>query len=157
MASRWKHLVVALTLGAALCTSAAAKTLRVAPHSDLKIVDPIWTTALISVHHRYMVDDTLFALDGKLNVRPQMVERHEMSADKLTWTFTLRDGLEWHDGTPVTADDCIASIKRWGARDSMGQKLLSFVAGFSAPDAKTIRMKLQAPDGRGGQTMREAR
>jgi peptide/nickel transport system substrate-binding protein len=147
MASRWKHLVVALTLGAALCTSAAAKTLRVAPHSDLKIVDPIWTTALISVNHGYMVYDTLFALDGKLNVQPQMVERHEMSADRLTWTFTLRDGLEWHDGTPVTADDCIASIKRWGARDSMGQKLLSFVAGFSAPDAKTIRMTLKEPYG----------
>ena len=147
MASRWKHIAVVLTVGAALCTSAAAKTLRVAPHSDLKIVDPIWTTALISVNHGYMVYDTLFALDGKLNVRPQMVERHEMSADKLTWTFTLRDGLEWHDGTPVTADDCIASIKRWGARDSMGQKLLSFVAGFSAPDARTIRMTLKEPYG----------
>jgi len=96
---------------------AGAKTLRVAPHSDLKIVDPIWTTALISVNHGYMVYDTLFALDGKLNPQPQMVERHQMSADTLTWTFTLRDGLEWHDGTPVTAEDCIASLKRWGARD----------------------------------------
>ena len=119
------------------------KTLRVAPHSDLKIVDPIWTTALISVNHGYMVYDTLFALDGKLNPQPQMVERHEMSADKLTWTFTLRDGLEWHDGKPVTAEDCIASIKRWGARDTMGQKLLSYVADFSAPDAKTIRMSAE--------------
>ena len=72
---------------------AEARTLRVAPHSDLKIVDPIWTTALISVNHGYMVYDTLFALDGKLNPQPQMVERHQMSADKLTWTFTLRDGL----------------------------------------------------------------
>ena len=127
--------------------TAGAKTLRVAPHSDLKIVDPIWTTALISVNHGYMVYDTLFALDGKLNPQPQMVERHEMSADKLTWTFTLRDGLEWHDGKPVTAEDCIASIKRWGARDAMGQKLLSYVADFSAPDAKTIRMMLKEPYG----------
>src|SRR4051795_11003403 len=127
MASRWKQLALALTLAAALCTSAAAKTLRVALHSDLKVVDPIWTTALISVNHGYMIYDTLFGLDAKLNPQPQMVDRYATSADRLTWTFTLREGLEWHDGAPVTAEDCIASLKRWGARDTMGQKLLSFV------------------------------
>ena len=146
MACRSLKYVLALALAAAPA-AASAKTLRVAPHSDLKIVDPIWTTALISVNHGYMIYDTLFALDGKLNPQPQMVERHEMSADRLTWTFTLRDGLEWHDGAPVTAEDCIASIRRWGARDAMGQKLLSYVAGFTAPDAKTIRMTLKEPYG----------
>src|ERR1044071_1141851 len=104
---------------------AEPQTLRAALHSDLKIVDPIWTTALISVHHGYMIYDTLFALDQKLAVQPQMIERYETSADKLTWTFTLRDGLEWHDGKPVTAEDCVASIKRWAARDSMGQKMMA--------------------------------
>src|SRR5256714_10152985 len=147
MAARWKHLAVALTLGAALCTSAAAKTLRVSLHSDLKIVDPVWTTALITVNHGYMIYDTLFALDEKLAVKPQMVDRYETSVDKLTWTFALRDGLEWHDGAPVTAEDCIASIKRWGARDAMGQKLMSFVTELAAPDAKTIRMTLKEPYG----------
>ena len=67
----------------ALGGTAGAKTLRAALHSDLKIVDPIWTTALISVHHGYMIYDTLFALDEKLEVRPQMVDRHEVSPDKL--------------------------------------------------------------------------
>jgi len=76
-----------------------------------------------------------------------MVDRHDVSPDKRTWTFTLRDGLAWHDGQPVTAEDCIASLKRWGARDTMGQKLLSFVAGFEAPDEKTIRMTLKEPYG----------
>ncbi|MEA2876530.1 MAG: peptide/nickel transport system substrate-binding protein [Hyphomicrobiales bacterium] len=147
MASRWKHLAAALTLGALLCTPAAAKTLRAAMHSDLKIVDPIWTTALITVNHGYMIYDTLFALDEQLAVKPQMVDRHETSADKLIWTFTLRDGLEWHDGAPVKADDCVASLKRWGARDAMGQKLMSFVAELAAPDAKTIRMTLKEPYG----------
>ena len=73
-------------------------------HSDLKIIDPIWTTALISTHHGNMVYDTLFALDDKLAVKPQMVDKWEVSPDKLTWTFTLRDGLEWHDGKPVTGE-----------------------------------------------------
>ena len=125
----------------------AQTTLKVALHSDLKIIDPIWTTALISTHHGYMVYDTLFALDDKLEVKPQMVDKWEVSPDKLTWTFTLRDGLEWHDGKPVTAEDCVASIKRWGAKDSMGQKLLGVVTELSAPDAKTIKMVLKQPYG----------
>jgi peptide/nickel transport system substrate-binding protein len=139
-------LALALAAGASVC-AANAKTLRVAPHSDLKVVDPIWTTALISVNHGYMIYDTLFALDSKLIAQPQMVDRYAMSADKLTWTFTLRDGLAWHDGAPVTAEDCIASLKRWGARDSMGQKLLSYVSELTAPDAKTIRMAMKEPYG----------
>ena len=94
-----------------------------------------------------MVWDTLFALDEKLQVKPQMVDKWDVSPDKLTWTFTLRDGLEWNDGTPVTAEDCIASIKRWGARDSMGQKMLASVADFEAVDAKTFKMKMKEPYG----------
>src|SRR5499427_4852101 len=114
----------------------AESTLKVALHSDLKIIDPIWTTALISTHHGHMVYDTLFAMDDKLQIKPQMVDKWEVSPDKLTWTFALRDGLEWHNGTPVTADDCVASLKRWAARDSMGQKLMSVTTDLSAPDAK---------------------
>src|SRR5918992_1061691 len=89
-------------------------TLRVVMHSDLKIVDPIWTTAFISRNYGYMVYDTLFALDEQLEVQPQMVDSYEISDDNLTYTFTLRDGLQWHDGQPVTAEDAIASIERWG-------------------------------------------
>src|SRR5258707_15561464 len=100
-------------LGLAASAPASAETvLRAVMHSDLKIIDPIWTTALISTHHGYMVYDTLFALDDKLQVKPQMVDNWEGSPDKLTWTFTLRDGLEWHDGKPGTADDSVAAIRR---------------------------------------------
>jgi peptide/nickel transport system substrate-binding protein len=144
----WERIVVAaLTICVFFGASAAAQTLRVAPHSDLKVLDPIWTSALISVNHGYMIYDTLFALDDELAVQPQMVERYQTSADKLEWTFTLRDGLEWHDGQPVTAEDCIASIRRWAARDSMGQKLMSHVERLTAPDAQTIRMTLKEPYG----------
>jgi peptide/nickel transport system substrate-binding protein len=143
-----RRLLSALAVSAALAGPAAAQSvLKVALHSDLKIIDPVWTTALISTHHGNMVYDTLFALDAKLQVQPQMVDKWTLSDDKLVWTFTLRDGLEWHDGTPVTADDCIASIKRWGAKDSMGQKLMGTVKELSAPDAKTIRMTLKEPYG----------
>src|SRR5579862_9659782 len=102
--------------------TAQAETLKAVMNSDLKILDPIWTTAYVQRGFGYLVWDTLFALDDKLKVQPEMVDKWEVSPDKLTWTFTLRDGLVWSDGAPVTSEDCIQSIKRWGARDSMGQK-----------------------------------
>ena len=112
--------------------AAAESTLRVVMHSDLKIVDPIWTTAYIRRNYGYMVYDTLFALDEQLEVQPQMVEAYEISDDQLIYTFTLRDGLMWHDGQPVTAEDAIASIERWGEKDSMGQLMMSYVEGMKA-------------------------
>jgi len=140
--------LAALAASLALIPSAFAEsTLKVALHSDLKIIDPIWTTALISTHHGMMVYDTLFSLDEKLTVQPQMVDKWSLSEDKLTWTFTLRDGLEWHDGQPVTAEDCVASIKRWSARDGMGQKLMSFVADIKPTDARTFFMRMKEPYG----------
>ncbi len=116
-------------------------------HSDVKILDPIWTTAYIQRNHGYMVWDTLFAMDEKFEVKPQMVDKYDVSADKLTWTFTLRDGLEWHDGKPVTAEDCVASIKRWAARDSMGQKMMASVADLKVVDPKTFVMTMKEPYG----------
>ncbi len=140
----------AFTLVAVLAPQSAARAetvLKVALHSDLKIMDPVWTSALITTHHGFMVYDTLFANDNDLRPKPQMVDTWTLSDDKLTWTFKLRQGLEWHDGQPVTSDDCIASLKRWGARDGLGQKLLSFVDRFEAPDALTIVMKMKEPYG----------
>src|SRR6516162_6424957 len=96
--------VLAVILGLA-GPAHAQKTLRAVMHSDLKILDPIWTTAYIVRNHGYMIYDTLFAADEKGEIKPQMVDKHEVSADKLTHTFTLRDGLLWHDGQPVTAED----------------------------------------------------
>eukprot|EP01034_Spumella_vulgaris_P019967 gene19967-25558_t len=124
--------VVPFAVPAPASAQAPQSALKVALHSDLKIIDPIWTTALITQHHGYLVYDTLFALDDKLQVKPQMVEKWDTSPDKLTWTFTLRDGLEFHDGQPVTTEDVIASLKRWAVRDSLGQLLWSKVAEVKA-------------------------
>src|SRR6202048_2858520 len=126
---------------------AGAQTLKMVAHSDLKVLDPIWTTAFITRNHGYLIYDTLFAKDEQLRIRPQMVDKYDVSADKLTWTFTLRDGLEWHAGLPVTSEDCIASLKRWGARDALGQQLMASVAELKAVDAKTFTMVLKEPFG----------
>ncbi len=143
-------LVAAASVGGlldAMPAPAQAQTLKVVMHSDVKILDPIWTTAYIQRNHGYMVWDTLFAIDDKFEVQPQMVDKYEVSADKLSWTFTLRDGLEWSNGTPVTSEDCIASIKRWAARDSMGQKMMGSVKGFEVVNPKTFKMKMKEPYG----------
>ena len=133
----------ALSLPFVAVGASADTTLRVVMHSDLKIVDPIWTTAYMSRNYGYMVYDTLFAMDSETNVHPQMAEGFTVSGDKLTYTIALRDGLMWHDGKPVTAEDCIASIKRWAKKDGMGQKLMEFVKSMEAPDAKTIKINLK--------------
>src|SRR6267142_4362141 len=145
-----RRLVAGLTALAVLALvgpATAETTLRVVMHSDLKIVDPIWTTAYIVRNHGYMIYDTLFAMDAKGEIRPQMVDKYEVSKDQLTYTITLRDGLSWHDGKPVTAEDCVASIKRWSAKDSMGQKLMGFVKDIQIVNAKTFKIVLNEPTG----------
>ena len=145
LVAQW--LAAAALLVAAAPTVHAEAVLRIVMNSDLKILDPIWNTAFVIRDHGYMIYDTLFATDADGEIRPQMVDRTEVSADKLTYTFTLRDGLKWHDGQPVTAEDCVASIKRWGARDTVGQKLMTFVASLVAKDAGTIELRLKEPTG----------
>ena len=125
----------------------AEKVLRIVPHADLKNLDPIWTTAYITRNHGYMVYDTLFAVDEALDVQPQMVGDWSVSDDGLVYSFTLRDGLEWHDGDPVTAADCVASIQRWGKRDGMGQKLIQFTKELAVVDDKTFTLTLNEPYG----------
>jgi len=134
---------VLLAAGAA----SAQSTLRVVMLSDLKILDPIWTTAYIVRDHGYMIYDTLLAMDAELNVKPQMADSWTVSDDKLTYTFVLRDGLKFHDGQAVTADDCVASLKRWGARDAMGQKLMQFTKELAVVDARTFTLTLKEPYG----------
>ncbi|MGQ4806694.1 Glutathione-binding protein GsiB [Candidatus Entotheonellaceae bacterium PAL068K] len=126
---------------------AAGGTLRFVPHADLKNIDPIWTTAYISRNHGYMIYDTLFALDANLQPQPQMVETWSLSPDGLTYTFTLRPGLKWHDGAAVRAADCVASIKRWGKRDGMGQKLMEVTQELKVVDDRTFSLTLKAPYG----------
>ena len=151
MRGGWKILaaagILAASLSASLGAADAQVTLKAVMHSDVKIVDPIWTTAYITRNHGYLVYDTLFAMDEKGDIQPQMVDKFDQSADKLTYTFTLRDGLLWHDGAPVTAEDCIASIKRWAAKDTLGQKVMSFVDTITAGGPKTFTIKLKEPTG----------
>ena len=155
---RWKRPTIAsalsvLALSVALTSQAVTsqamakgKTITAVMHSDLRIIDPLFTTAYITRDHGYMVYDTLLATDSDFKIQPQMADV-KVSDDKLTYTFTLRDGLKWHDGAPVTAEDCVASLKRWGRADNMGQKLMDFTVSIEPIDAKSFALKLKEPYG----------
>lgn len=139
-------LAIATVVFSLLLVGCAGPTLRIAPHAELKVLDPIWTTAYITRNHGHLVYDTLFSLDENFEPQPQMVDTWTVSKDKKIWTFKLRNGLKWHDGTNVTAEDCIASLERWGKRDGTGQYLFNNISSLSAVDAKTIKMKLHTPN-----------
>ena len=143
--------VAATILASALAVSACAPsggfgvtTLRAVPHADLKVLDPIATTAYITRSHGYLVYDTLFSLDQNLEPQPQMVDNWSTSKNGLVWTFTLRDGLAWHDDKPVTAEDCVASLRRWGKVDGMGQALFARTRSIKAVDNKTFKIHLKS-------------
>ena len=119
--------------------------LKFIPQSDLTILDPIVTTVYTARNHGYMVFDTLFGQDGNFKYSPQMLAGFTVENDARQWNLTLRDGLLWHDGTPVLARDCVASIKRWAKRDAFGGTLMVATDELSAPDDKTIVFRLNKP------------
>ena len=123
---------------------AGAAEIKAVMHSGIRVLDPVITTADITRNHGYMIYDTLLAMDENLEVQPQMAH-YEVSDDSKTYTFTLRDGLKWHDGSPVTSADVVASLKRWANRDAGGQMLFDYVESIEATDDKTVTMKLSAP------------
>jgi peptide/nickel transport system substrate-binding protein len=117
------------------------------PHADLKILDPTFTTAYITRNFGYMVYDTLFAQDATGKPQPQMVEKYTSSKDGKQWSFTLRPGLKFSDGNAVTAADAVASLQRWGARDSLGRSMGEAGAEWKVVDARTFTLTLQQPFG----------
>lgn len=135
-----KVLTATAALTVALYVTAPARgevTLNIASETELRSLDPIWTTAGVALAHGSLIYDMLYGEDGNGGVGPQMVGSHTVSPDGLTWTFKLRPGLKWHDGTPVTAKDVVPSIKRWAARMSVGSTMMSRVAEMKALDADT--------------------
>ncbi|MCR4522508.1 MULTISPECIES: ABC transporter substrate-binding protein [Bosea] len=129
-----------------LASAQASPTLmKFVPQANLSSLDPVWTTATVTNNHGYYVFDMLYGADENLKPQPQMAEGHEVSADGKTWRIKLREGLSFHDGTPVMAIDCAASLKRWTQRDPYGQLLGRAVEEWGAPDDRTVEIKLKRP------------
>ena len=128
--------------------AASRRVYRYIPGADLTVLDPIWATSLATRSHGYLVFDTLYGQTGPkhgFQATPQMVAGHAVEDDDKTWTLTLRDGPVFHDGQRVLARDCVASIRRWSARDPVGQALMQRTDQLSAPDDQTIQFRLKKP------------
>ena len=129
----------------AIAGAAAAKTVRMVPQAGLTNLDPIWTTIDVVRNASLLFWDTLYGVDHTLTARPQMCEGHETSSDGLTWTFTLRSGLRFHDNEPVRARDAVASVKRWMKRDLMGQRIDALLTALEPLDDRRFQFRLKAP------------
>ncbi len=129
----------------ALAQTARARTLRFMPQAALSALDPIFNPSTIVTTHGFCVFDTLYGADRQLRPQPQMAQGHGVSADGLRWDIRLRDGLRWHDGEAVRAADCVASIRRWAARDGFGGVLLRATDEMFAADDRTIVFRLKRP------------
>ncbi len=140
---------VGLAAGMALPLARAqgSQTMRVVMHAPLRATDPVINNAWTGRNHGLKIYDTLFATDSKFEIKPQMVEAYELSSDGLLYTFRLRPGLKFHDGTPVTSADVIASLQRWGKRDSMGVKMMEFVAAIKPVDVRSFQFVMKEPYG----------
>ncbi|WP_109076156.1 MULTISPECIES: ABC transporter substrate-binding protein [unclassified Azospirillum] len=122
-------------------------TLRMVPQADLKFLDPMFTTNYVTRNYGYLVFDTLFGLDSHGVPKPQMVESYIRSDDGLTWSFTLRPGLAFHDGAPVRAADCVASLQRWSKRDNYGRAMMAAGAQWRVEDERRFTLTLAQPFG----------
>lgn len=140
-------LVAAPSLLRAQTRPATNRTIRAVFHGDVPTFDPIWTTANMAAYHGGMVYDTLFGIDADYRPQPQMVSKYGLSDDKKTWTFELRDGLKWHDGTPVTSADIVPSLRRWAARDGAGQHMMLRVASIDPKGENGFEIKMKEPYG----------
>ncbi len=133
----------ATALALAAAPASAQSTVRMASDGDLKILDPIWTTQFLTIGHGYMIYDVPYAYDENGVARPQMIGEDSVSADGLTWTFKLRPGLKFQDGTPVTAKDVAASIQRWGARATAGRLIMSMTASFDITGEQSFAIRFK--------------
>ena len=124
---------------------ANTRVLRFVPQANLTLLDPIITTAAVTANHAWMVWDTLFGVNAAQQPKPQMAEGYTVSDDGRTYLVRLRDGLKWHDGEPVRAQDCAASLVRWAARDTFGQTVAKVVDTWGAADDRTIKIALKRP------------
>ena len=133
---------------ATLATPAIAQTkttVKFVPQADLALLDPVFTTGLVTRNHGFLVYDQLYGLDDSFNPQPQMVEGHVIEDGGKTWKLTLRDGMKFHDGAPVLARDAVASVDRWMKIDAFGQNLRAVTDDMSAPSDKVIQFRLKKP------------
>ena len=126
-------------------TAGARSVLKFVPQSDLALLDPVFNTALVTRNHGMLVYDQLYGLDDSYTARPQMADGHVVEDDGKTWRITLREGITFHDGTPVLARDAVASIDRWTKADVLGQNIRALTDEMVTVSDRVFQIRLKKP------------
>jgi peptide/nickel transport system substrate-binding protein len=121
------------------------KVLRVVPQAEPQVFDPHQSQANVTSVHVAMVYDVLFSWDADMVPRPQMVDTWTKSDDRLLYTFTLRPGLMFHDGSPVTSRDVVATLRRMFVRDTQNQIFASLITAITPVNDRTFTIGLKEP------------
>lgn len=122
-------------------------TIRVGTSGEPPHLDPHRSTDTLVLLITGHVYETLFTSDAQHRPVPLLAAEHHVSDDGLVHTITLRHGVRFHDGTPLTATDVIASLERWAGLSGLGAALFDAVEELSAPDPLTVRLRLHRPYG----------
>ncbi|WP_314176449.1 ABC transporter substrate-binding protein [Streptomyces winkii] len=108
-------------------------------------LDPHRTSSYFSFQVLENTFDTLVEPDENLTMRPALAKRWKVSKDRLTWTFTLRKGVTWHDGSKFGADDVVYSYRRIIDEKLGNAWRFDGVKDISAPDDSTVVLELDKP------------
>lgn len=140
-----KGLIGAPFLSAPSVMAQNARVLKFVPQADLAVADPIFGISFVTRNHAHLVFDYLYAQDSEGRLHPQMAEGHLREEDGRLWTIRLREGLRFHDGSPVLARDVVASLKRWSTRQAFAISVFQDVEELAAPDDRTVRFRFKRP------------
>ena len=135
----------ALAAPAVRAQSTRDHTLKVVPLTSLYSLDTVFNTSLVTTNHGWAVYDSLFGMNSKGEIKPQMAEGHTVSDDGRVYVIKLREGLKFHNGEPVRAQDCVQSLKRWAGRETFGQTIAQFIDDWGVVDDRTLRIGLSQP------------
>ena len=123
----------------------AAAPLVFVPQGNLVTMDAVWTTATVTRNAAAMVFETLYGRTEGLEPRPQMVAGALVEDGGKRWELTLREGLRFHDGEPVLARDCVASLNRWMKRDPAGQTMAERMDALDVLDDRRFVFRFRKP------------
>lgn len=134
------------SLAAPSIARAAGDTLVFSPVTDLTGLDPFFSATDMTTHHVGLVFETLYAMDETLTPRPHLVEGTAIEDDGKRWRITLREGIRFHDGEPLRAQDAVASIQAWiRTGDAFARKIASVTDSLEATSDRELQFRLKKP------------
>jgi peptide/nickel transport system substrate-binding protein len=121
------------------------KTLSISLNADPPKLDPAYSSALVDRMVFQSIFDKLVDLDKNGNIVPMLAEKWEISDDKKTYTFKLRQGVKFHDGTDFNAEAVKFNFERNMAKDSLRRNELNAVEKVTVVDPYTVKVELKYP------------